>query len=50
MESESESLEWFSLVKGIEQCQDTEKKTAGIPCDFMKLVGFHESFPCLHGS
>jgi hypothetical protein len=29
--------------KGIWQCQDTEKKTAGMPGGFMKLVGFHPS-------
>ncbi len=45
LDVESESLKWFSLVEGIEQCQDTEKKAAGIPSDFMTLVGFHQSFP-----
>ena len=38
---ESEGLKWFSLIKGIEQCQDTEKEAAGISGDFMTLVGFH---------
>jgi hypothetical protein len=39
---ESESLKWFTVVQGIEQCQGTEEKTAGVPGEFMTLVGFHQ--------
>ena len=39
----SESLEWFSLVKGIKQCRDTEEKTGDSPGGCMELLGLYES-------
>ena len=45
LDVESESPKGFSLVKGIQQCQDTKKEAAGSSGDFVTLIGFHQSFP-----
>jgi hypothetical protein len=38
LDVESKVLEWFLLVKGLKQCQNTVKEAAGIPGEFVSLV------------